>query len=58
LGALKPKVLNRIAKIGSGHLCLREENLSFINNLHYLETVNMFVGQNIQVNKYEGKIKN
>jgi hypothetical protein len=32
-GASKPKGLNRIAKIGYGHLCLREENLSFNNNL-------------------------
>jgi hypothetical protein len=32
LGAIKPKVLNRIAKIGYGHLCLREENISFDNN--------------------------
>jgi hypothetical protein len=24
--------LNRIDKFGQGHLCLREENLSFINN--------------------------
>jgi hypothetical protein len=32
LGAIKPKSLNRIAKIGQGHLYLREENLSFINN--------------------------
>jgi hypothetical protein len=27
LGAIKPKGLNRISKIGYGHLCLREENL-------------------------------
>jgi hypothetical protein len=26
LGAIKPKVLNRIATIGYGHLYLREEN--------------------------------
>ena len=32
LGARKPKGLNRTAKISKGHLCLREENLSFINN--------------------------
>jgi len=28
---LGAKGLNRIAKIGQGHLCLREENLSIIN---------------------------
>ena len=28
----KPKVLSMIARIGYGHLCWREENLSFINN--------------------------
>jgi len=33
LGAIKPKGLHRIAKIGYSHLCLREENLSFINNV-------------------------
>ena len=43
MGASKPKVLNRIAKIG--HQCLREENLSFYNNitdkqLQYLVTCN------------------
>jgi hypothetical protein len=32
LGAIKPKVLNINAKIGYGHLCLREENLSLNNN--------------------------
>jgi len=32
MGAIKPKVLNKMAKIGYGHLCLREENLSFDNN--------------------------
>jgi hypothetical protein len=32
LGAIKPKGINRIAKIGYGHIFLREENLSFINN--------------------------
>ena len=32
MGTIKPKGLKRIAKIGYGHLCLREENLSFINN--------------------------
>jgi hypothetical protein len=30
LEAIKPKGINRIAKIGYGHLCLREEDLSFI----------------------------
>ena len=29
LGAIKPKGMHRIAKIGYDHLCLREENLSF-----------------------------
>jgi hypothetical protein len=28
VGAIKPKVLNRIAKIGKCYLCLRDENLS------------------------------
>jgi hypothetical protein len=28
MGAIKPKGLNRIARIGYGHLCMREENLS------------------------------
>jgi hypothetical protein len=32
LGASKPKVINRIAKISQGHVWLREENLSFNNN--------------------------
>ena len=33
LGVIKPKEgLNRVANISKGHLCLREENLSFINN--------------------------
>jgi hypothetical protein len=27
LGAIKPKGVNRIAKIGYGHLCLMKENL-------------------------------
>ena len=40
LGASKPKGLHRIAKIVYGHLCLREENLSFINNYSILGTVN------------------
>jgi hypothetical protein len=31
-GAIKLKVLNKIAKIGKGHLCLIEGNLSFNNN--------------------------
>jgi hypothetical protein len=30
LEAIKPKGINRIAKIGYGHLYLREEDLSFI----------------------------
>jgi hypothetical protein len=29
LGAIKPTGIHRIAKIGYGHLCLREETLSF-----------------------------
>jgi hypothetical protein len=32
LGEIKPKGINRIAKIGQGHLCPREEKLSFISN--------------------------
>ena len=28
----KPKGLNRISKVGYGHLCAREENIIFINN--------------------------
>jgi hypothetical protein len=32
LGAIKTKGLNRTAKIGYGHLCLRMENLSFDKN--------------------------
>jgi hypothetical protein len=32
LGAIQPRDLNRIAKICYGHLCLMEENHSFINN--------------------------
>ena len=28
----KPKCQDRVAKLGYGHLCLREENLSFDNN--------------------------
>jgi hypothetical protein len=32
LGTIKPKDLNRRAVIGQGHICLREENLSLINN--------------------------
>jgi hypothetical protein len=32
LGAIKLHGLNMIAKIGKGHLYLREENLSFNNN--------------------------
>ena len=47
LGAIKPKTLYRIAKIGYGHLCLREENLSFINNYTieaYLLTLPLFAG--------------
>jgi len=30
--AITPKGLKRIAKIGYGRLCLREENLCFDNN--------------------------
>jgi hypothetical protein len=43
LEAIKPKGLNRIAKIGYGHLCLREENLPFNNNniISYIITVNL-----------------
>jgi hypothetical protein len=32
LGAIKPKGLNRITKIGYGHPCMKEENPSFIKN--------------------------
>jgi hypothetical protein len=32
LGTIKHKSLNRIAKIGYGHLRLREENFSFDKN--------------------------
>jgi hypothetical protein len=32
LGVLKPKDLNRIAKIDFGHIYLREEYFSFYNN--------------------------
>jgi len=32
LGAIKPKGLNRIAKIGQGHIGLREDNISLNNN--------------------------
>jgi hypothetical protein len=31
-GSSRPEILNRIATIGQGHICLREENLSFDNN--------------------------
>jgi hypothetical protein len=34
LGAIKPKGLNRIAKIGYGHLCMRVENLSFDKKIY------------------------
>jgi hypothetical protein len=30
-GSMKSKCLNRIAEIGQGHICSREENLSFNN---------------------------
>jgi hypothetical protein len=36
LGTINPDGLNGIARIGYGYLCLREENLSFINNRHCL----------------------
>ena len=36
LGAIKPKGLNRMVKIGEGHPCLSEEKLSFINNYGYI----------------------
>jgi hypothetical protein len=32
LGAIKLKGIIRIAKVGSGHLCMREKNLCFDNN--------------------------
>ena len=31
-GMNRPKIMNRIAKISYGHICMREENLSFDNN--------------------------
>jgi hypothetical protein len=39
-GAIKPKGLNRVAKISQGHPCLWEENLSLIRKLHYIRTLN------------------
>jgi hypothetical protein len=39
LEVIKPKGINRIAKIGYGHLCPREENLGF-DKITYLRTVN------------------
>jgi len=30
LGEINSKDLNRIVRLGNGHLCLREDNLSFI----------------------------
>jgi hypothetical protein len=39
LGTIKPKGLNRKAKIGLGHLCPREEILSLIK-ITYLGDVN------------------
>jgi hypothetical protein len=32
LGATKPKGIHRIVTTGLGHLCLREDKLSFDNN--------------------------
>ena len=32
LGAIKPKGLNKTAKSSCGHICPRDENLSFISN--------------------------
>ena len=40
MGTIKPKGLNKIAKICHGHLCLKGDNLSFNNNYPYLGTVN------------------
>jgi hypothetical protein len=40
LGERKPKGLSCTDKIKYGHLCLREENLSFSKQLHDLGTVN------------------
>ena len=37
LEAIKPKGISSIVKIGNGHLCFSEENLSFISFLNYLE---------------------
>jgi hypothetical protein len=36
LGVSKPKGLNSITKIDHGHLCLREENLSFNNKINQI----------------------
>jgi hypothetical protein len=36
---MKSKDINRIAKIGYGHICLREENFSFDKQLQDLGTV-------------------
>ena len=38
--ANKTKGLNKIVRIGYGHLCLREIGRSSFNKLHYLGTVN------------------
>ena len=44
MGAIKPKGLNMITKIGYGHLCLREENLNFIrSSSHIPHFVSLFV---------------
>jgi hypothetical protein len=32
LGEIRPNGPDRMAKIGYGHICLREDNLSFDNN--------------------------
>jgi hypothetical protein len=36
LGAMKAKVPNIIANIGSGHICIREENFSLTDSENFL----------------------
>jgi predicted adenine nucleotide alpha hydrolase (AANH) superfamily ATPase len=46
LGTIRPKGHNRIVvTIGYGHVCLREDNLNFINN--YFETVMYYYNPNV-----------
>jgi hypothetical protein len=55
-GRNKPKSLNRIANIGYGHLCLREENLSFNNNYNATHVEN-HVDMSYSVASHEREIK-